>query len=145
MTESKQNPQSEIAARVSLEEYDALWKEITALKKENLELTMKKRKKQLKEANISTPEPVTVSTPEPEVKSTPESPTKHFLKPYDKVCSDCGEPNKDFKDETMCDPSKGGCGKHLGALEFAQKLVACPECGGKSLKLTAEGEKAVAK
>ena len=54
-----------------------------------------------------------------------EAPDKHFIKPYDKVCTTCGEKNDQFKDETMCD----GCGKHLGAKEFLPKIKACPDCG----------------
>lgn len=50
----------------------------------------------------------------------------HFIGAWQKHCPTCGDKNPDFKDETKCDD----CGMHLGAKEVAEKLKACPNCGG---------------
>lgn len=60
----------------------------------------------------------------------------HFLGEWQHFCPNCGDEstalNPDFKDETICDPKKGGCGMHLGSMEAATKLKRCPSCGGKA-------------
>ncbi len=78
--------------------------------------------------------------------SVKEAPTLHFLRPFEKVCADCGEPNPMWKDETICrDKEGGGCGMHLGALLELKKVKACPNCGATKFqalrKLTEEERK----
>lgn len=63
-------------------------------------------------------EPVNTPTPE------------HWVGPWQKYCADCGGINPDFKDETECQD----CHMHLGAVEVAEKLKACPNCGSKKAK-----------
>lgn len=56
-------------------------------------------------------------------------PAPHFVGKWQKFCPACGDPNPEFKDETLC--STPGCGMHLGAVEDLPKIKACPNCGGK--------------
>jgi predicted RNA-binding Zn-ribbon protein involved in translation (DUF1610 family) len=55
----------------------------------------------------------------------------HYIGAWQHFCPTCGDPNPDFKDETICTD----CGTHLGAKEVAEKLKACPNCGGHSAKV----------
>jgi RNA polymerase subunit RPABC4/transcription elongation factor Spt4 len=57
-------------------------------------------------------------------------PEPHFIGKFQQYCPTCGDKNPEFKDETVCDPKQGGCGYHLGAKLEAEKLKACPNCGG---------------
>ena len=50
----------------------------------------------------------------------------HYIGAWQQYCPTCGDKNPDFKDETKCKD----CGTHLGAVEIAEKLKACPNCGG---------------
>jgi predicted RNA-binding Zn-ribbon protein involved in translation (DUF1610 family) len=55
----------------------------------------------------------------------------HYIGAWQHFCPTCGDPNPDFKDETVCTD----CGTHLGAKDVAEKLKACPNCGGHSAKV----------
>jgi hypothetical protein len=50
----------------------------------------------------------------------------HFVPAWDAYCAQCGEPNPDFKPEVRCK----SCGRVLGSRQIAEKLKACPTCGG---------------
>lgn len=65
--------------------------------------------------------------PEQTEKNLPEP---HFVGKWQKHCPTCGDKNPEFKDETVCDPDKGGCGMHLGSKDDVEKMKACPNCGG---------------
>ena len=54
----------------------------------------------------------------------------HFIGTWQHYCPTCGDANPDFKDETECST----CHTHLGAAATAEKLKACPNCGGKQAK-----------
>jgi hypothetical protein len=60
----------------------------------------------------------------------PNEAPAHSFKFFQQYCTDCGEKNPEFKDETACK----GCGMHLGAVEAAMRMKACPSCGAKDLK-----------
>jgi Zn finger protein HypA/HybF involved in hydrogenase expression len=51
----------------------------------------------------------------------------HYIGKWQQYCPTCGDKNPDFKDEVECRT----CKTHLGAKDVAEKLVACPNCGGK--------------
>jgi len=55
----------------------------------------------------------------------------HFIGAWQRYCPTCGDQNPNFKDETECVT----CHTRLGAREVAQKLKACPNCGGKNAKV----------
>lgn len=97
------------------------------LRKENLDLKMKRHKKELRQAQK---EPEPVPTPQPEPKPTENPAQTHRFKPYQAFCSDCGERNPSFVDETKCD----GCGMNSGAITEAVKMSNCPNCGKKNEK-----------
>lgn len=61
----------------------------------------------------------------------PEAPKDHIVHPWDSDCKDCGGPNPEFIDETVCDPKAGGCGKHLGAIKYMPLVPECPTCHAK--------------
>jgi hypothetical protein len=50
----------------------------------------------------------------------------HYVASWDRFCPLCGEPNPSFVDEVRCKD----CKRPLGSRETAQKLKACPTCGG---------------
>jgi hypothetical protein len=54
----------------------------------------------------------------------------HYIGSWQQYCPTCGDRNPDFKDEVVCKD----CGTHLGARATAEKLKACPNCGGQEAK-----------
>ena len=54
----------------------------------------------------------------------------HYIGAWQQFCPTCGDKNPDFKDETECED----CHAHLGSKEVAEKLRACPNCGGHRAK-----------
>jgi hypothetical protein len=75
-------------------------------------------------------------THEHEDHSGTEQGTGHLMHQWQHYCTgpNCEGENPNFKDETQCDPEKGGCGMHLGSVEVAQKLYRCPSCGGRFIR-----------
>ena len=55
-------------------------------------------------------------------------PLVHNVKVTDSTCSTCHDRNPFFKDETFCDPDKGGCGRSLGAISTLKDVPFCPRC-----------------
>ncbi len=83
-----------------------------------------KKARSRKATSKETPAQETPSqTPPAETPTPPTAPT-HYVKPWEKTCPDCGEPNPHFKDETKCKH----CGAHLGAAATVEKLEKCPFC-----------------
>jgi DNA-directed RNA polymerase subunit RPC12/RpoP len=80
--------------------------------------------------------PVIISTIAPQASHDPEADhghetgKPHYIGAWQRFCPTCGDENPDFKDETQCED----CGAHLGAKETAEKLKACPNCGGHRAK-----------
>lgn len=82
---------------------------------------------------------------EPE-KGKPKGP--HYVASWQQTCPGCKEPNPSWKDEMICDPDKGGCGRHLGEAKEAVKLEMCPFCSkekfkqiaGERVKVDSEGK-----
>lgn len=70
---------------------------------------------------------------------TPNQAVVHSFKEFQQYCTDCGEKNPTFHDEAAC----ASCGTHLGSIDGALKMKACPSCGEKKIRpLT---EEAIAK
>jgi hypothetical protein len=55
---------------------------------------------------------------------SPDEP--HYIGSWQKYCPTCGDQNPEFKDETEC----SDCHTSLGEKAKAEKLKACPNCGG---------------
>lgn len=93
----------------------------------NLKAELENSKKTIetleKETESKEPEP---SKPSVEETRAHKEGIPHFIGAWQQYCPTCGDKNPDFKDETTCD----SCGVHLGAKEVAEKLKACPNCGG---------------
>lgn len=72
--------------------------------------------------------PASASEP-PASASKPASKRVHYVRPWEKECKDCGEPNDDYwpgKDYLACDKCKGGV---ASTLPDARALDYCPHCG----------------
>jgi len=95
---------------------------------EDLKEATKRREQSAKVYEKLHPEPVKETKMEQKKEEAPP----HFVGKWQKFCPACGDPNPEFKDETVC--STPGCGMHLGAIEDLPKLKACPNCGGKEAK-----------
>jgi hypothetical protein len=119
---------------VMSDETARLTAELDKVKKEALDakkaLEALRRKRENKK-----PEPPSTSTQEKETSNPPPTDEHghaegqpHYIGSWQRYCPTCGDQNPEFKDETTCD----GCGVHLGAKEVAEKLKACPNCGGHS-------------
>jgi len=110
--------------------------ELTSLKAEleNSKKTIETLKKEenKKPTKKSAPEPKEPEPSKPSVEETHghEEGKPHYIGAWQQYCPTCGDKNPDFKDETQCED----CGAHLGAKETAEKLKACPNCGGHSAK-----------
>lgn len=65
-----------------------------------------------------------------------EAETGHLMHSWQRFCTgpNCEGENPNFKDETQCDPTQGGCGMHLGSVEVATSLARCPSCGNKKVR-----------
>lgn len=65
----------------------------------------------------------------PEEEKAPKEPVKkeqtHVWDPTIAHCTDCGEKNPDFKDETEC----SNCKHQLGAIATIKQVKHCPGCG----------------
>ena len=99
-----------------------------------LELLKKK-----KEPKPILPPPVSTETKQPPTPPTPpdlhadhghEEGKPHYIGAWQQFCPTCGDKNPNFKDETECED----CHTHLGSKEVAEKLRACPNCGGHRAK-----------
>jgi hypothetical protein len=100
----------------------------TTMREENITLKRQVQAYKMREKLPKKPEPPTQIAP-PTEEHKEEEP--HFVGPWQQYCPTCGDKNPAFKDETICNPEKGGCGMHLGAVAEVEKLIACPNCGGK--------------
>lgn len=125
MVKEGEKPTDSDVSKDKLEGVEYLLRKLERLEKENRGLRGMNARNKPKEPEIKSDEPQT----EPE-----KAPGPHYVKPYDRFCTDCGGPNPTFKDEMICDKEKGGCGKHLGSVADVAKLKACPDCGGTSAK-----------
>ena len=67
---------------------------------------------------------------DPEADHGHETGKPHYIGAWQRFCPTCGDENPEFKDETQCED----CGAYLGAKETAEKLKACPNCGGHRAK-----------
>ena len=85
-----------------------------------------KEAKKVAASKTSTPP----APPDPEADHGHETGKPHYIGAWQRFCPTCGDENPDFKDETQCED----CGAHLGAKETAEKLKACPNCGGHKAK-----------
>ena len=68
--------------------------------------------------------------PDPHAGHGHEEGKPHYIGAWQQFCPTCGDKNPDFKDETECED----CHAHLGSKEVAEKLNACPNCGGHQAK-----------
>jgi hypothetical protein len=105
-------------------------KKETAEAQKALEALRRKRenKKPTTEPPSASTQEKQTSNPQPVDEHGHTEGTPHYIGSWQQYCPTCGDRNPDFKDETKCD----GCGVHLGAREVAEKLKACPNCGGHS-------------
>lgn len=95
-------------------------------KKDAQAATARAGKEAKKQAAVKPP-----ATPhDPEADHGHEQGKPHYIGAWQRFCPTCGDENPDFKDETQCED----CGAHLGAKETAEKLKACPNCGGHRAK-----------
>lgn len=103
--------------------------EIEQLKKEKPKKTVEKHggKKQTPPLTLTPP----ASPPASATEHGHEEGKPHYIGAWQKYCPTCGDSNPDFKDETECED----CHIHLGAKEVAEKLKACPNCGGHRAKV----------
>jgi ribosomal protein S27AE len=109
---------------VHTDEVEKLKGEMAALKRQIAGYRMREIARNKKPAiEASTP-------PAPAEEAHAESAKPHYVGTWQQYCPDCGDKNPEFKDETICNPKKGGCGMHLGAAKDVEKLKACPNCGG---------------
>lgn len=135
MSETKQTEQKVTEELIEKLKKDAAYAQATAERAVKDLETFRKRSKshtpQKKEEQPTTTETHDHEHTESPPPSTPkldghEEGKPHFVGSWQKFCPTCGIPNPDFKDETKCKD----CGTHLGAFETANKLKACPNCGG---------------
>ena len=68
--------------------------------------------------------------PDPHAGHGHEDGKPHYIGAWQQFCPTCGDKNPNFKDETECED----CHAHLGSKEVAEKLKACPNCGGHRAK-----------
>ena len=108
-----------------IDQTQSLQNELTSLKAE-----IRAVPQPLPSTSLSPPPAVAPEIAPTRAPASHEEGKRHYIGAWQKFCPTCGDPNPDFKDETVCD----GCGMRLGAKEVAEKLKACPNCGGKSAK-----------
>lgn len=97
-------------------------------KKDAQAATARAGKEAKKQAAIKPPAPP--APHDPEADHGHETGKPHYIGAWQRYCPTCGDENPEFKDETQCED----CGAHLGAKETAEKLKACPNCGGHRAK-----------
>jgi len=101
--------------------------ETEKLKQQLRAASAREAKKEKKQAASKTSQPpAPVDRAEHTADHGHEETKPHYVGAWQQFCPTCGEKNPDFKDEVVCDD----CGAHLGAREIAEKMKACPNCGG---------------
>jgi len=126
----KTKANEELIAALKKEAADA-HAEVEKTKKE-IQAAHAREMKAKKEATSKEEKQTSTLTPPPEPASVHghEEGKPHYIGAWQKFYPTCGDPNPDFKDETEC----ADCHTHLGAKEVAEKLKACPNCGGHNAK-----------
>lgn len=61
----------------------------------------------------------------PRAPEVPRSPKPHQVKPWQGFCTDCGTPNREYRNETKC----RDCNMPTGSVESVKSINNCPFCG----------------